>query len=210
MRNLETILKMQTVEEIHNFVKLQIFENTNVKTAKFNIFNHCKKKGELRPDLTGVFHDKGQRVATDAHQIVVIKCEYPQEYEGKIIDKEGKEIGKERIDKEGKAIAARFPNYDAILPKLNSELTEISLDIDEIKSQFKQYKAFKKIDKYGENPHFKFNLNDNYFNTEMLFDKALPFLEYSAGKVYLTGHKKPQLYIVNSNGDKYLQMPLYK
>jgi hypothetical protein len=198
MKNLETILKMQTVEEIHNFVKLQIFENTNVKTSKFNIFNYCEKKDFLRPSLNGVFHDKGQRVATDAYQIVVIKCDYPQEYEGKIIDKEGKEID------------AIFPDYEAVLPKLNSELTEISLYIDEIKNQYKQFKAFKKIDKYGENPHFKFNLNDTYFNIELLFEKALPFLEYSSGKVYLTGHKKPQLYIINSNGDKYLQMPIYK
>ena len=198
MKNLETILKMQTVEEIHNFVKLQIFENTNAKTSKFNIFNHCVKKDFSRPYINGVFHDKGQRVATDTHQIAVIKCDYPQEYEGKIIDKEGKEID------------AKFPNYEDVLPKLSSELTEISLNIDEIKSQFKQYKAFKKIDKIGENPYFKFNLNDTYFNIELLFDKALPFLEYSAGKVYLTGHKNPQLYIVNSKGDKYLQMPLYK
>lgn len=198
MKNLEMILKMQSVEEIHNFVKLQIFENTNAKTSKFNIFKHCEKKDFLRPSLNGVFHDKGQRVATDAHQIAVIKCDYPQEYEGKIIDKEGKEID------------ARFPYYEAILPKLNSELTEISLNVDEIKNQFKQYKAFKRIDKNGENPHFKFNLNDTYFNIELLFEKALPFLEYSSGKVYLTGPKKFQLYIVNSNGDKYLQMPLYK
>ena len=198
MRNLETILKMQTVEEIHNFVKLQIFENTNVKTSKFNIFNYCGKKDFLRPSLSGVFHDGGRRVATDAYQMVVVKCDYPQEYEGKIIDKEGKEMD------------SRFPDYEAVLPKLSSELTEISVNIDEIKNQYKHFKAFKKIDKYGENPHFKFNLNDTYFNIELLFDKALPFLEYSSGKVYLKGHKKPQLYIINSNGDKYLQMPLYK
>ena len=198
MKNLETILKMQTVEEIHSFVKLQIFENTNVKTAKFNIFNYCGKKDLLRPSLFGVFHDKGYRVATDAYQMTVIKSDYPQEYEGKIIDKEGKEID------------ARFPNYEAILPKLSSELTEISVNVDEIKNQFKQYKAFKKIDKNGENPHFKFNLNDTYFNIELLFEKALPFLELFPAKVYLTGHEKPQLYIMNSKGDKYLQMPLYK
>ena len=198
MRNLETILKMQTVEEIHNFVKLQIFENTNVKTSKFNIFNYCGKKDFLRPSLSGVFHDKGQRVATDAHQMVIIKCDYPQEYEGKIIDKDGKEIG------------AKFPYYEAVLPKLNGELIEISINIEEIKSQFKQYKAFKKIDKIGKNPHLKFNLNDTYFSIELLFEKALPFLEYSSGNVYLTGHENPQLYIINSNGDKYLQMPLCK
>ena len=198
MKNYETILKMQTVEEIHNFVKLQIFESTKVKTSKFNIFNHCGKKDFMRPSLNGVFHDKGQRIATDSHQIAVIKSGYPQEYEGKIIDKEGKEI------------AAKFPNYEAVLPKLSGELTEISLNVDEIKNQFRQYKAFKKTDKNGENPYFKFNLKDTYFSIELLFEKALPFLEYSSGKAYLTGHKNPQLYIINSNGDKYLQMPLYK
>ena len=198
MKNFETILKMQTVEDIHNFVKLQIFESTNVKTSTFNIFNYCGKKDFLRPALNGVFHDKGQRVATDAYQVVVIKCDYPQEYEGKIIDKEGKEID------------ARFPNYEDVLLKSNRELTKISLDIEAIKSQFKQYKAFKKIDKIRKNPHLKFNLNDTYFSIELLFGKALPFLEYSSGNVYLTGHKNPQLYIINSNGDKYLQMPLCK
>jgi hypothetical protein len=199
MKNLETILKMQSVEEIHNFIKLQIFENTNVKTSKFNIFNYCIKPGKLRPDLTGVFHDKGQRVATDTHQIAVIKCDYLQEYEGKIIDKEGKEI-------EGK-----FPNYEAVLPKLNNNLTEIIFNIDEIKNQFKQYKAFKKIDKNGENPHFKFNLNGTYFNIELLFEKALPFIELAPAKMYLFNvSNHPRLYVVNDNGDKYLQMPMYK
>ena len=197
-QTLETILKMQTVEEIHNFVKLQIFENIKVKTSKFNVFNYCAKKDFLHPALSGVFHEKGQRVATDSHQIAVIKSDYPTEYEGKIIDKEGKEI------------ESKFPNYGVVLPKLNSELIEISLDVDEIKSQFKQYKAFKKIDKYAENPHFKFNLNDTYFNIELLHEKALPFLEYSSGNVYLFNVlDHPRLYIVNANGDKYLQMPLY-
>ena len=191
------ILKMQTVEEIHNFVKLQIFENTNIKTSKFNIFNHCRKKDFLRPSLNGVFHDKGQRVATDSHQIAVIKSDYPTEYEGKIIDKEGKEI------------EARFPNYEAVFPEWKEKLTEIILNIDEIKSQFKQYKAFKKIDKNGENPHFKFKLNDTYFNIELLHEKAVPFLEYSLGKVYVTNSDHPKLYMINSNGEKYLQMPLY-
>lgn len=194
MKNLEMILKMQSVEEIHNFVKLQIFESTKISTSKFNIFNYCKKKDELRPYFNGVFHYKGQRVATDTHQIVVIKSEYPAEYEGKIINKDGKEIKSE------------YPNYEAILPKLNSELTEISLNIDDIKEQFKQYKAFKKIDKNGENPHFKFNLNGTKFNIELLHEKALPFLELSPAKVYLYGTK---LYITNDNGDRYLQMPLY-
>lgn len=198
MKNLETILKMQTVEEIHNFVKLQIFENTNIKTSKFNIFNYCKKKGELRPDLTGVFHDKGQRVATDAHQIAVIKCDYPAEYEGKIINKEGREID------------YNFPNYGGVLPKLNSELTEISLNVDEIKNQFKQYKAFKKIYKDGENPHYKFNINGTYFNIELLFEKAVPFLENFSGDAFLTDSDRPKLYILSPNGDKYLQMPIYK
>ena len=199
MKTLETILKMQSVEEIHNFVKLQIFENTNIKTSKFNVFNYCAKKDFLHPSLNGVFHDKGQRVATDTHQIIVIKSDYPTEYEGKIIDKEGKEID------------SKFPNYEAVLPRLNSELTEISVNIDEIKSQFKQYKAFKKIDKNGENPYFKLNLKGTYFNIELLHDKALPFLELSPAKAYLFNvSDHPRLYIINDNGDKYLQMPIYK
>ena len=68
MENLETILKMQTVEEIHNFVKLKIFENTKINTKKFNIFNYCGKDNLLRPACTGVFHDKGHRIATATTQ----------------------------------------------------------------------------------------------------------------------------------------------
>ena len=199
MKNLETILKMQTVEEIHNFVKLQIFESTNIKTSKFNVFNYCGKDNLLRPAYTGVFHENGQRVATDTHQIVVIKSDYPTEYEGKIIDKEGKEI------------EYRFPNYEAVLPQLNSKLIEISLNIDEIKNQFKQYKIFKKIDKNAENPYFMLKIGYTYFNIELLHEKALPFLGISPAKVYLFNvSDHPRLYIVNDNGDKYLQMPSYK
>ena len=50
-----------------------------------------KDKDTPRPQLTGVYHDNGYKVGTDAHIMAMIKSDYPSELEGKIA-KDGSEI----------------------------------------------------------------------------------------------------------------------
>ena len=62
------------------------------------------RTNKLRPALTGVFHDNGMKVASDAQILVAVKESYPEEFEGKIVGKNGEYV-------EGK-----YPKYNLIRP----------------------------------------------------------------------------------------------
>ena len=65
-------------------------EQDAVKKGKFNIYNYVyKDKTNLRPVMEGAFHDDGNIVASDAHIMVVIKEQYPEELEGKTVLPDG-------------------------------------------------------------------------------------------------------------------------
>lgn len=58
---------------------------------RFNIYNFVGSD-MFRAPLTGVFHDGGYKVASDAIVLAAIKSDYPEELEHHIIDKDGKEV----------------------------------------------------------------------------------------------------------------------
>lgn len=70
---------------------------------RFNIYNFTFT-GAYRPVLTGVFHDKGYKVATDAIVLAAIKSDYPEELEHHIINKDGKDI------------IGKYPPWRQVLP----------------------------------------------------------------------------------------------
>jgi len=72
--------------------------------GKFDIWKFIKKDDQ-RPAMTGIFHDKGYKVASDSHILVAVKDAYPKENEGKIIDKK-----KNVID-------AKYPKWRELLQK---------------------------------------------------------------------------------------------
>ena len=79
--------------------------STPVKGSKFDIFNFVEKNDILRPVMCGVFHDEGWKVASDAHILVALNETYPEEYEHKILLKDGSfvEYGK-------------YPTWRSIIP----------------------------------------------------------------------------------------------
>lgn len=58
---------------------------------RFNI-NNFLGTPPTRAVLSGVYHDNGYKVATDAIILVAIKSDYPKELEQHIIDKNGAEV----------------------------------------------------------------------------------------------------------------------
>lgn len=68
---------------------------------RFNIYNFT---GDYRPILTGVFHDNGYKVASDAIVLVAIKSDYHEELEHHIIDKDGKDVG------------GKYPAWRTVIP----------------------------------------------------------------------------------------------
>jgi len=72
--------------------------------GKFDIWKFIKKD-DHRPAMTGIFHDKGYKVASDSHILVAVKDSYQKENEGKI------------IDKKKNVIEAMYPKWRELLQK---------------------------------------------------------------------------------------------
>ena len=68
---------------------------------RFNIYNFT---GDFRPVLSGVYHDSGYKVASDAIILVAVKSDYQEELEHHIITKDGKDI------------PAKYPLWKTCLP----------------------------------------------------------------------------------------------
>ena len=69
---------------------------------KFNIYNFTSSK--MQAALTGVYHDNGYKVASDAIVLVAIKSDYPEELEHHIIDKDGKDV------------PSKYPHWKSCIP----------------------------------------------------------------------------------------------
>jgi hypothetical protein len=62
-----------------------------------------KKRAEIHTMLTGVFHDKGYVVGTDAHLLLARKEDYDKSLEGKV------------TNKKGEVINGKYPNWRAVV-----------------------------------------------------------------------------------------------
>lgn len=69
------------------------------------------------PVMRGVYYDGGNIVASDTRILIAVTNQsYPAELEGKVIDKDGEEIGD------------KYPNWRAIFPSDESKMTELKPD----------------------------------------------------------------------------------
>ena len=92
-----------------------------------------QQKHTPHPELKGVYHSDGCKIATDAHILVIIKSEYSSELEGKI------------VDKDGNIINARFPQYSRAIPEMK-KCKRYSIDLTKFKDAIdKGKKAYKEI-----------------------------------------------------------------
>ena len=110
--------------------------NTIVKNEKFDLTKYVSNsKSDTDIKITGIFHEKGFRIATNAYILCVVNQDYPVEYEGKIITPNGQEI-------EGK-----FPAWQLILPN-DEDLTGITFTepVSEILQRIKEEQKVAKID----------------------------------------------------------------
>ena len=103
-------------------------KNKIMKTSDLKKMYGCCSKDELRPVFNGLFHDRGNVVATNGHVLVSVKSDYDNDWEGKIIGKDGKEI-------EG-----RFPSWERVIPL---ETKEIDVDAEMLFNAAKNIKIVK-------------------------------------------------------------------
>ena len=99
---------------------------------EFNAYKcTVKERNSIRPELTGVYHTEGLKVAVDGHIMAVIKSEYPSEYEGKIVTNKGVIINE------------KFPLFRSIIPNIlrskkhSIDLVKLGEAIEEAKIEFK-------------------------------------------------------------------------
>lgn len=122
----------KNMQEIQNLIHEFLTDNTIAKGVKKNIWDACAKD-DTRKVMTGLYHDEsGYAVACDGRILIASKAEYNKHFKGKVLDRYGKEI-------EG-----RYPNWQAVLPNVEGD-EEVMLPSDEdIARMGKEFAAYKK------------------------------------------------------------------
>lgn len=111
-------------------------ESQTLKLGKFDIFSFTKKKDELRPTLTTVYHSEGFRIATDGIILVASRDEYDTDLEGKMLLKDGSFLEN-----------GLYPNWRSVVPlnPLKNGWKECEFDkqkfLDRLSAVRAEYKA---------------------------------------------------------------------
>lgn len=121
-------------ETIEAIIRL---ESETKSKGKFSLWDYVSKD-DIRPSMCCVLHDSGYKVASDAHILVVLKDDYPEDMEGKLIKKDG------TIETEN----TKFPNWRMVIPDpKKAEMVAVRLDFAGIRKFEADFKAKKKLDK---------------------------------------------------------------
>ena len=118
-------------ETIEAIIRL---ESETKSKGKFSLWDYALKDDGLRPSMRCVLHDSGFRVASDAHILVVLKEDYPEDMDGTIEDE-----------------SVKFPNWRMVIPDPKKmEMVAVRLDFAGIRQFEADFKAKKKLDKRME------------------------------------------------------------
>lgn len=124
-------------ETIEAIIRL---ESETKSKGKFSLWDYVSKD-DIRPAMCCVLHDSGYKVASDAHILVVLKEEYPEDMEGKLMKKDG------TIETEN----VKFPNWRGVIPDPKKMgMVAVRLDFAGIRKFEADFKAKKKLDKRME------------------------------------------------------------
>ena len=116
------IEREQLLKDVQTYRQMYFEQHPEMPSAtpkgKFDIWKFVAKDKQ-RPAMTGVFHDKGFKVASDTHILVAVKEAYQKENEGKIIDK-----------KKNVITEAKYPKWRDLIQKGE----DAGIDIDHLAS----------------------------------------------------------------------------
>lgn len=113
---------------------------TKPKGSKFDIYNYVCKD-DFRPMMCGVYHEDGWRIASDAHVLFAEKFEYPEEFEGKSLLKDGHFI------EQGK-----YPKWRSVIPD-GKEYVPYEFDVQKFYDWLEEKRAAWKTE-YGKGIKF--------------------------------------------------------
>lgn len=98
----------EQIELIRRIITVEQLDKVR-KAAKFDIWKAVDKR-QCSFVLEGVYYHDGTMVASDGNILVVLKSDYPSEYEGKIIKKDGTTIDR------------RYPKYQQVIDSAKAKI----------------------------------------------------------------------------------------
>lgn len=118
-------LDKETLQTFRGALNMIMFMEVNSpKIGKFDIFKFIDIN-DLHLVLRGVHYENGMCHATDGRILVRTKIGYREEFEGKTIAKDGKEID------------GKYPNFNGVIPVITKDYTEYEVDFDLIDAYVK-------------------------------------------------------------------------
>jgi hypothetical protein len=150
-------------EKIANILRLE-----SPTSSKFRWYDYAEnERKSIRKQMTGIYHEAGYKVASDGHILIAMKEQYPEDYEGKILKKDGSFVDESR----------KYPNWRNVIPKReitkDKRYTDVEIDFEKWKEIYDKYKAEKKL---GLEWKYVF-LNNHFFQVE-LFNKLINFMKH--------------------------------
>lgn len=135
---LNEIYNMSESKEVQEKVKQILRIEAPQPNGKFDYYKYVSKE-LARPIMTGVFHDNGFKVASDAHILIAFKDDYD------VSELEGKVVGKD-----GAFIEGNYPKWRSVIPDFTSNKhgyrTEtVKINFDKWMKFMQMYKADKKL-----------------------------------------------------------------
>lgn len=196
------------------FTRIIRIESPQSSNPKFDFYKYVAKD-KSRPVMSGILHDKGQKVASDSHILIAKKEDYPEEYEGKV------------LGKDGNFIDGKFPNYEKVFPDLKkNSYTEHEVDFGAFADFVLQTKATAKL--RGSDTSFAFvEIGGCYFRLD-LFQLLVSYMKEIGAKTIWTAIREipdtrwdsekhsfvpytkyvPMVGYVEANGSRGLLMPV--
>lgn len=196
----EDVNKELAINRMKQFVLLN---TPQPKGGKVKIYDWVYKDDNLRPQMSGVYHDcEGKvAVATDTRALIVSKRDYIECEESHIVAKNGDEI------------RGKFPEYKRVMPD-NDERLIFVVDREKVKQLLAQYKAERKLDKSVEYKAINVSTSEHPFYLHPDLCKLL--LQLPEGDFYAdynsqygSYNSRPLSYESEDGNYEALFMPLY-
>ena len=188
-------------EDIENAIKhlrAALFMETPAPSMKFNIYDFTYDDEKSRPQMCCVHHEDGYKVASDSHLLVAVKDDYPEDLEGKNIDKKGGEY-------EG-----NYPKWKLVFPseKQDADAQDYRIDFDKLTGWKREHNAEKKtLGKYGARRALV-KVGPAYFDLELLVRFA-KFMKAEGADTLRIIDSRRAAACYAENGSKGLIMPTF-
>ncbi len=170
--------------------------------AKFNILKFVEdaksEMGKLSPALTGVFHHRGEEVATNRHILIARRASYDRKLENII------------TGKKGEVIEGRYPNYTIIFPKE----VKGTVAVEDMRAAYENAKLLRETypDEFGKKTPVQLSVPTSNGESVRLSDiyvkLFLDLFDKSGGQPVITYHGSNRALTIEGSDYRALLMPM--